>query len=100
MQDVRVLNHIDEAEEEAAQGTDARSVAVGKQQQRHHAAERDAAALGHVIETDLMQDDGEAEHQGDVDDEMNAEFDAPHAQHAEDEGQHAQQSQHAGGRCE
>lgn len=57
MQDKGVLQEIYHPVKEPRQHAHAGSEAVGNQQQRHHGASGYAAPLGHVKETELLQDD-------------------------------------------
>ena len=66
MQQVGILHHVEDAVEEACEAACAESVAVGDEEQRHHRAERHAAALRHVVEAELVQDDRHGEHERDV----------------------------------
>lgn len=67
MQEERVLHHVDDTIQETAQAADARTIAVGYEKQRNHSATGDAAALRHMIEAQLVQNQAERQHECDID---------------------------------
>ena len=100
MDDECVLHEIDHAVEEARETADARAVAVGEKEQRHHRPERDAPTLRHMEEPQLMQHNRQREHECDIDEHARRETDAAHLQIAEDEDEHGKQGEEAGRLCQ
>ena len=88
MQQIGVLHHVEDAVEEAREAARADSVAIGNEEQRHHRAERHAAALRHVVETKLVQDDGHREHEGDGHDHRRRKPHAPEVEVRENREEH------------
>ena len=88
VQQIGILHHVEDAVEEAREAACADSVAIGDEEQRHHRAERHAAALRHVVEAKLVQDDGHREHEGDGHDHRRREPHAPEVEVRENREEH------------
>ena len=76
MHDERVLDEIEHSIQEAGEAADTGAIAVGNEQQGDHRTAGDAASLRHMIEPQLMQQDGKRKHQGDIDQHACRELDA------------------------
>ena len=61
-----VLQDIDKSVKKACHGSHSRAEAPGNEQQGHHGAKGNIASLGQVEDAELLQDDGEGQHQGHI----------------------------------
>ena len=94
--DERILHEVYHAVDEAREAANARSIPIGEEEQGHHRPECHAAALRHVEKAQLMEYDGQREHERDIDEHVRREADAAHLQIAEDEDEYGEQREEAG----
>ena len=100
MKDECVLHEVYHTVEEPCKTADTCAVAIGEKEQRHHCSERDAAALRHVKEPQLMENNGQRQHQRDIDEHTRREPDAAHLQIAKDEDEYGEQCEETRRLCE
>lgn len=97
MQDEGVLQEIHETVEKACHGTHGRAEAPGDEHDGQHGAKGQVAPLGEMEYLQLLQDDGEGQHKGNVDHHLGGEPGFAQVNAASRQGEKTSHGKDAGG---